>query len=103
MRRAVLWLDHRTGIRMVAHAWSLGLAEEEGEAAVTASGSGCVCCLAGCAYLGGRKPASVEPARIVMLLDKVCGKESVPCSQRPPDGLSDKRQEHLRLGVEQFT
>lgn len=96
MRRAVLWLDHRTGIRMVAHAWSLGLAAEEGEAAVTASGSGCV-------YLGGRKPASVEPARIAMLLDKVCGKESVPCSQRPPDGLSDKRQEHLRLGVEQFT
>lgn len=40
MRRAVLWLDHRTGIRMVAHARSLGLAAEEGEAAVTASGSG---------------------------------------------------------------
>lgn len=69
---------------MVAHARSLSLAAEEGEAAVTASGSGCVCCLAGCAYLGG------------------CGKESVPCSQRPTDGPSDKRQEHLRLGVEQF-
>lgn len=40
MRCAVLWLDHRTGIRMVAHARSLGLAAEEGEAAVTASGSG---------------------------------------------------------------